>query len=71
MTSKKNFGVILNDYRTSESIGEGVILYGEIYGAGIQKNYEYGLTDIQFAGFDLKIERRVSRTLVELIYNWK
>jgi hypothetical protein len=37
------------------SIGEGIILYGEIYGAGIQKNYEYGLTDIQFAGFDFKI----------------
>jgi RNA ligase (TIGR02306 family) len=36
-------------------IGEGVILYGEIYGAGIQKNYEYGLTDIQFAAFDIKI----------------
>jgi RNA ligase (TIGR02306 family) len=37
-----------------EIIGEGFILYGEIYGAGIQKNYEYGLTDIQFAGFDTK-----------------
>lgn len=37
-----------------EIIGEGFILYGEIYGAGIQKNYEYGLTDIEFAGFDLK-----------------
>jgi RNA ligase (TIGR02306 family) len=35
-------------------IGEGFILYGEIYGAGIQKNYEYGLKDIQFAGFDIK-----------------
>ena len=35
-------------------IGEGFILYGEIYGAGIQKNYEYGLTDIQFEGFDIK-----------------
>jgi RNA ligase (TIGR02306 family) len=37
------------------SIGEGIILYGEIYGAGIQKNYEYGLTDIQFVGFDIKV----------------
>jgi RNA ligase (TIGR02306 family) len=36
------------------SIGEGLILYGEIYGAGIQKNYEYGLKDIEFAGFDIK-----------------
>lgn len=36
-------------------IGEGVILYGEIYGAGIQKNYTYGLEDIKFAGFDVKV----------------
>ena len=37
-----------------EWIGEGVTLYGEIYGSGIQKNYEYGLHDIMFAGFDIK-----------------
>lgn len=37
-------------------LGEGIILYGEIYGAGIQKNYTYGLEDIQFAGFDVKID---------------
>jgi len=34
-------------------IGDGVVLYGEIYGAGIQSNYDYGLTDIEFAGFDI------------------
>ena len=39
----------------AKNIGEGVILYGEIYGAGIQKNYEYGLKDIEFVGFDIKI----------------
>lgn len=35
-------------------IGSGVVLYGEIYGPGIQKNYDYGLAtnDIRFAGFD-------------------
>lgn len=42
--------------RTVEEIGGGFLLYGEIYGAGIQKNYEYGLTDIKFAGFDLTID---------------
>jgi RNA ligase (TIGR02306 family) len=41
--------------RQGSDIGEGIILYGEIYGAGIQKNYEYGLEDIQFAAFDIKI----------------
>jgi RNA ligase (TIGR02306 family) len=38
----------------SENIGEGIILYGEIYGAGIQKGYDYGLKDIQFVVFDIK-----------------
>lgn len=38
----------------ANNIGEGLILYGEIYGAGIQKNYEYGLKDIEFVGFDIK-----------------
>jgi len=36
-------------------IGDGVTLYGEIYGAGIQKGYDYGLTEIKFAGFDIKM----------------
>jgi len=35
-------------------IGDGITIYGEIYGAGIQKNYEYGLTEIEFVGFDVK-----------------
>ena len=40
---------------TPEGIGEGFCIYGEIYGAGIQKNYEYGLTDIKFAMFDVTL----------------
>jgi RNA ligase (TIGR02306 family) len=39
-------------YVTPEEVGSGIILYGEIYGAGIQKNYDYGLTDMEFVGFD-------------------
>jgi RNA ligase (TIGR02306 family) len=35
---------------------EGFVIYGEIYGAGIQKNYEYGLTDVKFAGFDVEVD---------------
>ena len=38
----------------SPEIGDGITIYGEIYGAGIQSNYDYGLTDIEFAGFDVK-----------------
>jgi RNA ligase (TIGR02306 family) len=37
-------------------LGSGIVVYGEIYGAGIQKNYDYGLKDIEFAGFDLVID---------------
>jgi len=35
-------------------IGDGITIYGEIYGAGIQKGYDYGLKEIEFAGFDIK-----------------
>jgi RNA ligase (TIGR02306 family) len=34
-------------------LGPGFVIYGEIYGAGIQKNYDYGLKDIEFAVFDI------------------
>jgi len=40
--------------KMNPNIGDGVTLYGEIYGGGIQKNYEYGLTEIEFVGFDVK-----------------
>jgi RNA ligase (TIGR02306 family) len=42
-------------YDNTQYIGSGVILYGEIYGPGIQKNYDYGLKEIQFAGFDITV----------------
>ena len=38
----------------AEYIGDGITVYGEIYGAGIQKGYDYGLTEIKFVGFDVK-----------------
>ena len=40
--------------KQNPEIGDGITIYGEIYGAGIQKNYDYGLTEIEFAGFDVK-----------------
>lgn len=45
-----------------EDIGAGIVLYGEIYGAGIQKNYDYGLTDIEFAGFDVTLDGKYTDT---------
>jgi hypothetical protein len=36
-----------------DDIGSGIVVYGEIYGAGIQKGYDYGLDEIKFIGFDV------------------
>jgi hypothetical protein len=38
---------------TPTEVGNGVVVYGEIYGPGIQKNYDYGLKELEFAGFDV------------------
>lgn len=42
-------------FRGIKDIGNGIVLYGEIYGAGIQKSYDYGLKELKFAGFDLTV----------------
>ena len=41
--------------RGADDIGTGITFYGEIYGAGIQKGYDYGLEDIKLVGFDVSI----------------
>jgi len=56
-------------YKEIDGFETGVTIYGEIYGAGIQKNYEYGLKDIQYVGFDVSINGKyVSQTECELIH---
>ena len=40
--------------KAGADIGDGITVYGEIYGAGIQKGYDYGLKEIEFVGFDVK-----------------
>jgi len=39
-------------------MSSGFIIYGEIYGKGIQKNYEYGLDDIQLCIFDVELDKK-------------
>lgn len=65
------------------NIDNGIVLYGEIFGPGIQKNYDYGLKEIQFQVFDITMNGEYlepSRTLyfceyvfllphVEVLYN--
>jgi RNA ligase (TIGR02306 family) len=33
--------------------GSGIVIYGEVYGKGIQKGYDYGLDEIKFSAFDV------------------
>jgi len=52
-------------------IGDGITIYGEIFGAGIQKGYDYGLKDIKFVGFDIKLNGEYLETFrAEAITNW-
>jgi RNA ligase (TIGR02306 family) len=46
---------LFKQWKDYYGIEEGIVIYGEIYGAGIQKNYDYGLQDIEYAGFDVTI----------------
>jgi RNA ligase (TIGR02306 family) len=47
---------------------KGFIIYGEIYGVGIQKNYDYGLTDIKFVGFDVEVDGVYQPHLEETVH---
>jgi RNA ligase (TIGR02306 family) len=51
---QKLWDYVKKDIDMSVVIGDGITLYGEIYGAGIQKGYDYGLKEIEFVGFDVK-----------------
>ncbi len=55
----------VKEYYTPERLGSGIVIYGEIYGHGIQKNYDYGLTDIRFAGFDIEVNGEYREFFVE------
>jgi RNA ligase (TIGR02306 family) len=50
-------------FKTAKSSGaynidSGLVVYGEILGPGIQKNYDYGLAEIQFEVFDITINNQ-------------
>jgi RNA ligase (TIGR02306 family) len=51
-----------------EYLESGFIVYGEIYGAGIQKNYDYGLTEIKFAGFDVEVDGKYEPYMREKVH---
>jgi RNA ligase (TIGR02306 family) len=56
--------------KTNDNIGDGFIIYGEIYGPEIQENYDYGLSEIKFVGFDILLNNNYLETLqTYLIFN--
>ena len=59
---EKLWQFVKENYSPSD-LGSGLSIYGEIFGAGIQKNYDYGLTDIQIEIFDVTINGKYSPTL--------
>ena len=54
---KDKLWAFVKNHKPSE-VGSGVVVYGEIYGPGIQKNYDYGLNELEFAGFDVMWDGR-------------
>jgi RNA ligase (TIGR02306 family) len=53
---KDKFWDFVQNCHSPDSVGTGIVLYGEIYGPGIQKNYDYGLSELEFAGFDTVLD---------------
>lgn len=58
----KLWNFVKNDM--SDEVGSGFVLYGEIYGNGIQKGYDYGLDEIKFVGFDIMWDSKYLPTLI-------
>ena len=42
--------------------GSGIVIYGEIYGPGIQKNYDYNFSKTDFMGFDVMLDGKYMPT---------
>lgn len=52
---KQKMWTYVKRVHSPNTLGSGIILYGEIYGQGIQRGYDYGISGIQFVGFDVTI----------------
>lgn len=51
-----------HDIAYNISSGSGLIIYGEVYGPGIQKGYDYGLDELKFEVFDITINSKYLHT---------
>ena len=46
-----------------DDIGNGIVIYGEIYGPGIQVNYDYRLKELEFAVFDITYNNKYDNVI--------
>ncbi len=75
IAKKYNIENKLWDYVKSfdpEDIGSGITIYGEIYGPGIQKNYDYNLKELELVCFDVSenskyLDTSSARIMIESI----
>lgn len=56
------YGKCFDSIKVFEKIKLGEIVYGEIIGPGIQKNYDYGVSDHRFVVFDVKVMQPDGKT---------
>lgn len=57
----------LNEFET-ENVGKGIEVYGELYGPGIQKYYDYGETELKMKVFDIQLDGKYLPTKVVKYY---
>lgn len=57
LTGNDVYASTVRQYDLKNRLPKGIVVYGEIYGAGVQKGYSYGLKDeTKLAVFDIEIE---------------
>lgn len=53
---QKLFDYVKENFYNPSELGSGITIYGEIYGPGIQKNFDYNLQELQFKVFDITVD---------------
>jgi len=60
---------VVKNYVDKNSLGKGFIVYGEIYGPGIQGDkYSYNLKEKEFAGFDIEVDGNYLNEMFENVF---
>jgi len=59
------YSKMVKKYDLKELLEPGEVVYGECYGPGIQKNYDYSAKDHQLVIFDLKLQQKDSSKFLD------